>query len=112
MGKGRLSAGKRGYDARWRKARAEWLRVHPLCSACAQQGINTLARVVDHIVPHNGDSTLFWDSNNWQSLCYSCHSGIKRVAEHHGYSQSVNKDGVPTDPNHPWNRDQVGGRKR
>ena len=29
--------------------------------------------VVDHIIPHRGDQKLFWDQNNWQSLCKSCH---------------------------------------
>ena len=31
------------------------------------------ATVVDHIVPHRGDQKLFWDQNNWQPLCKSCH---------------------------------------
>jgi 5-methylcytosine-specific restriction protein A len=29
--------------------------------------------VVDHIIPHKGDKDLFWDSNNWQPLCKTCH---------------------------------------
>jgi 5-methylcytosine-specific restriction endonuclease McrA len=29
--------------------------------------------VVDHIEPHRGDSTLFWDfENNCQALCFEC----------------------------------------
>ena len=31
------------------------------------------ATVVDHIIPHRGDQKLFWDQNNWQALCKSCH---------------------------------------
>ena len=33
----------------------------------------TPATVVDHIVPHRGDHALFWDEQNWQPLCKSCH---------------------------------------
>ena len=28
---------------------------------------------VDHIVPHRGDLTLFWDRGNLQALCRQCH---------------------------------------
>jgi 5-methylcytosine-specific restriction protein A len=38
-----------------------------------EQGRLVKATVVDHIVPHRGDVKLFWDENNWQSLCKSCH---------------------------------------
>jgi 5-methylcytosine-specific restriction protein A len=31
------------------------------------------ATVVDHIIPHRGDEKLFWDRDNWQALCKSCH---------------------------------------
>ena len=33
-----------------------------------------MAREVDHIEPHKGDDTLFWDQDNWQPLCKPCHS--------------------------------------
>lgn len=71
---------------------------------CLQQGIDKEATVIDHITPHKGDYNLFWDIHNMQSLCYSCHSGIKKQQELHGYSQAVGADGIPLDKNHPWNR--------
>ncbi|WP_127078394.1 HNH endonuclease signature motif containing protein [Rhodomicrobium lacus] len=63
----------RGYNHRWRKARATYLRSHPLCAMCWADGVATPATVVDHITPHKGDSTLFWDTNNWQALCKRHH---------------------------------------
>ncbi len=63
-----------------------------------------MANIVDHIEPHNGDYDLFWDVNNWQGLCGSCHSGVKRIADIHGYSQSAGVDGLPLDKNHPWSK--------
>ena len=69
----RGSAAERGYDAKWRRARKLFLQRHPLCANCLSQGIVTPATVVDHIVPHRGDRALFWDENNWQPLCKSCH---------------------------------------
>ncbi|MDD4570646.1 MAG: HNH endonuclease signature motif containing protein [Tepidanaerobacteraceae bacterium] len=33
----------------------------------------TPATVVDHIKPHKGDVKLFFDINNLQSLCKTCH---------------------------------------
>ena len=38
-----------------------------------RDGKYTQATAVDHIVPHRGDSKLFWDRNNWQPLCKPCH---------------------------------------
>lgn len=69
----RVSSGKRGYNSRWQKARARFLRKHPLCERCREQGRLTKATVVDHVVPHRGDPALFWDESNWQALCKSCH---------------------------------------
>jgi len=63
----------RGYDATWRKARALFLAQHPLCEECRKEGRLTPATVVDHIIPHRGDRTLFWDKRNWQPLCKDCH---------------------------------------
>lgn len=70
----RGTAAQRGYDARWRKARARYLREHPLCKSCFEAGLVIAATVVDHSVPHKGNIALFWDEKNWQSLCTSCHS--------------------------------------
>ena len=69
----RESASKRGYNRRWRRARAAFLRRHPLCVACARVDRVTAATVVDHIVPHKGDTVLFWLVSNWQALCKRCH---------------------------------------
>ena len=69
----RMSSGKRGYGSRWQKARKRYLRQHPLCVKCYEKGMAVEATVVDHIKPHRGDPVLFWDENNWQSLCKPCH---------------------------------------
>ncbi len=38
--------------------------------------------VVDHIVPHDGDHALMWDSEgNWQSACVWHHSVVKQILE-------------------------------
>jgi 5-methylcytosine-specific restriction enzyme A len=47
----------------------------PVMSDCYDRGVITPAFAVDHVVPHRGNRTLFWDEqNNWQALCHSCHS--------------------------------------
>lgn len=89
--------------SRWVKLRALHLSLSPLCVFCQQQGRTTAASVVDHITPHRGSEDLFWDPDNLQSLCASCHSATKQVQETHGYSQSAGKDGFPLDAAHPWN---------
>lgn len=79
----RGTAHERGYTGAWQKARANYLRVHPLCVTHEARGEVVPATVVDHIVPHRGDKTAFWDSNNWQSLCKRCHD-IKTATEDGG----------------------------
>lgn len=69
----RATANARGYDHRWRHARAKYLKEHPLCVKCQGENRLTKATVVDHIQPHRGDGKLFWDKSNWQSLCKRCH---------------------------------------
>ena len=69
----RGGADARGYDARWRKARALFLQRNPLCAECGKAGRLTPATVVDHIIPHRGDKALFWNEKNWQPLCKRCH---------------------------------------
>lgn len=69
----RLSATKRGYNSKWRRLSKQYLRKHPMCARCMQQGRYVPATVVDHIIPHRGDSALMWDESNWQALCKPCH---------------------------------------
>lgn len=78
----RGTAASRGYGAKWRAYRAAFLRSHPLCAACAELGVVTPATDVDHIRPHGGDWSLFWDRANHQALCHPCHS--RKTATHDG----------------------------
>lgn len=79
----RGSAAQRGYGARWRKARAYYLFQNPICVRCGD-----IATVVDHIVPHKGDMNLFWNLNNWQPLCKTCHDR-KTVKEDGGFGNKI-----------------------
>jgi 5-methylcytosine-specific restriction endonuclease McrA len=78
------TSAQRGYGYKWQKAREDYLAKHPLCVYCEREGRVTLATVVDHKVPHRGDMKLFWDSNNWQSLCATHHSRDKQREEAQG----------------------------
>lgn len=70
-----------GYTNAWCRARDRYLDRHPLCVYCALANRVTAANVVDHIIPHRGDMVLFWDEDNWQSLCPPCHNSTKRREE-------------------------------
>ena len=76
------SAASRGYDAAWRRARRRYLDTHPLCAECMQRGRYTKATVVDHVIPHRGDTRLFWDRSNWRALCKRCHDRKTRREDH------------------------------
>lgn len=70
----RGSSTERGYGYRWQQTRAGYLAKHPLCAHCKLEGRVEPATDLDHIIPHKGDQTLFWDRENWQGLCRMHHS--------------------------------------
>ena len=87
----RKTAYERGYNNKWRKARFHYLQSHPLCVHCDAEGRVTPATDLDHIIPHKGDMSLFWDSHNWQPLCKSCHSR-KTVLEDGGFGNKTKQE--------------------
>ena len=66
-------------SARWKRMRKAQLTREPWCKGCLEQGVCTVATDVDHITPHRGSERLFYDAENLQSLCRSCHS--RKTAE-------------------------------
>ena len=93
------------YDLkRWKATRLFQLGTHPMCCLCEEAGKLTPACIVDHIVPHKGDVDLFFDPNNLQSLCKSCHDGVKQKLERTGIRKGSDLQGQPLDKNHHWNK--------
>lgn len=97
--------------ARWRGpngARARQLARQPLCEMCLKTGRLTPATVCDHVDPKSKATDEGFFRGPFQSLCdqdpWRCHSSLKQQEEAHGYALDVGVDGLPTDPNHPWNR--------
>jgi len=96
---------KRLYDSvRWRRERRDYLFDNPLCVLCLEMGREVLAVVVDHKKPHRGDEDLFWDHDNWQALCETCHDSAKQRKEKGGILPGCSVDGIPLDPDHPWRK--------
>ncbi len=91
------------YGHRWQQRRLLFLAAHPLCRFCELAGRTCAGEVVDHIVPHRGNSDLFFDETNWQTLCKLCHDSAKQAEEHYGFSIAVGVDGWPVDDKHPAN---------
>jgi 5-methylcytosine-specific restriction protein A len=69
----------RYHTTRWRELRLNVLQCSPLCATCEQLGLITLAQMVDHIKPVRLGGE-FWDVNNLQPLCNSCHA-VKSAKE-------------------------------
>ena len=76
LGGGGLVGGMAAY-ARSVRPSIEWVACSPVHSRamaeCVRQGRVTPASVVDHVVPHRGDAGRFWDQDNWEALCKTCH---------------------------------------
>lgn len=52
-----------------------------ICQMCGRGEADTSKLVADHIKPHRGDPKLFWDIDNLQCLCRSCHDSDKAKLE-------------------------------
>jgi len=79
----RRNSHQRGYTRRWEKAAKLFRLRYPICgmrangqrpvmSRCFEEGRTTVGFQVDHVIPHRGDQTLFWNECNWQVLCAAC----------------------------------------
>lgn len=78
----REASSKRGYDYIWEKMSTRFRRSHPFCRFCEQKGFEaTPADAVDHIIPKDDRPDLRLTWSNCQSLCNSCHNGLKRRLE-------------------------------
>jgi 5-methylcytosine-specific restriction protein A len=69
---------------------------------CHEEGYDTLAVELDHIIQHKGNEGLFWDINNWQGLCIDHHQRIKSRMERGGKRPGCKPNGMPLDPQHSW----------
>src|SRR5690606_20822563 len=69
-----MTAHQRGYTGKWRREADGYLAQHPWCGHCRMIGNRTRATEVDHINPHRGNMTLFWDRTSWQGLCKHRHA--------------------------------------
>ncbi len=79
--RGREGARSRGYDGRWDKAISTYKQRHPYCLGCAAVGLRTKTDVVDHVIPHKGNQSVFWDTAAWQPACRHHHDIIKKQLE-------------------------------
>jgi 5-methylcytosine-specific restriction endonuclease McrA len=93
----RPTAAQRGYGSAWQKYRAGYLLSHPYCVKFGK-----VASVVDHVKPHRGDQTLFWDKENHAALCRHCHNSYKQRLEKSGQIIGCDVKGFPMDPRHHW----------
>jgi 5-methylcytosine-specific restriction protein A len=86
----------------WKTRQRHQLQIEPLCAACLKANRVTAATIADHDPPHKGDWNKF-RLGPLQSLCADCHNP-KWAEDKRGYRCEVGDDGLPIDPNHPFNR--------
>lgn len=71
---GRKTDNSKFYQSRqWRKVRALFVSLNPLCVKCEERGLVVPVAEVDHIKPIRLGGAEF-DFENLQSLCKSCHA--------------------------------------
>jgi 5-methylcytosine-specific restriction enzyme A len=62
----------------WKSIRRHRLAEEPRCRQCAIEGRTEAANYVDHVKPHLGRRSLFFQYENTQSLCAHHHNLRKR----------------------------------
>ncbi len=84
------------------KDRDNWL-----CQSCLRAGREKMVETSDpvhHKKPHNGDRGLFFDKDNLESICQSCHDSAMQKFEKSGYITGCDINGLPIDPLHHWRK--------
>ncbi|EGI5589091.1 HNH endonuclease [Salmonella enterica subsp. enterica serovar Butantan] len=113
-----MNKSPRIYGSKWDRERLLFLRTHPLCVMCQEQGRVVLATVVDYIKPHRLKEALlsekpvaiaqaqklFWDRKNWQGLCKQHHDSTKQRMEKRGVVVGCDENGIPLDRASHWFR--------
>lgn len=69
----RESACKRGYDARWRRFRAGYLREHALCVDCLKEDRVTAASEIHHVLKLTQHPEAKYDERYLMALCKPHH---------------------------------------
>ena len=64
----------KNYGRAWKRIRDRYVRQHPLCERCLEEGRYVPVEEVHHIIPVNKGGTSTED--NLMSLCRSCHNKI------------------------------------
>lgn len=96
----------------WRIRRKAQLDRIPWCEPCKREGRSRKATTVNHLIPHHGDPDLFLHGP-LESACENCHNQMIQRAERRGYRPTIDPDGWPTDPAHPFNKaGKAHGRRR
>lgn len=93
-------------SAAWKKLRAQVLAEEPLCRWCLARGLYVPSTDVDHIKDSREDYSDNNSRENLTGMCRECHS--LKTARDMGKNAYLGCDmeGMPLDPNHPWNREK------
>ncbi|MFV1944196.1 HNH endonuclease signature motif containing protein [Pseudomonas luteola] len=96
-------------SAAWKRLRAQVLAEEPLCRWCLALGKYVASTDVDHIRDSREDYSDDNSRENLTALCHECHS--LKTARSMGKRVTLGCDvnGLPLDPDHPWNREKSPG---
>lgn len=72
---------------RWKTMRKTFIGSHPYCEICGG-----MSEVVDHIIPPRGDEEMFFNTDNLQALCKSCHDAKTRYEINERNRKSCHSD--------------------
>lgn len=64
------------YGSKWKKIRDKYVREHPLCEMCLEEGKATIMDEVHHKISVSEGGSH--NESNLMSLCKSCHEKIHR----------------------------------
>lgn len=86
--KDKVDTGRGGMykSATWAEFRVSFLQYNTTCYVCGNP-----SRIVDHIVAHKGDVSLFWQETNYIPLCKKDHDFITAAFDRHSPPKTEEK---------------------
>lgn len=64
------------HSTRYRVAIGVYKSENPLCERCLKENRMVPVYIVHHKIPHEGNAELFWNRDNWESVCNPCHEKV------------------------------------
>ena len=83
-----------GRSSKWRKIRAEYIKINPVCEVCGKKRTLFNSLEVHHVIPVSIDKTKELDDNNLITFCREHHFLFGHLRYWKSYNKEAKQDTI------------------